>query len=50
MVRFVPGGGGRSGSRNGLAARAYGAGGGAAYDTLSGVLKSGGAERPGLRD
>ncbi|EJI0531854.1 carbohydrate kinase, partial [Escherichia coli] len=43
------GGGGRSGSSNGLAARAYGAGGGAAYDTsFSGVLKSGGAGAPGV--
>ncbi|HGC1912358.1 TPA: hypothetical protein ACIX5H_004617, partial [Escherichia coli] len=37
------GGGGRAGSNNGVAARAYGAGGGAAYDTsFSGVLKAGG--------
>ncbi|EFA4147053.1 carbohydrate kinase [Escherichia coli O99:H27] len=43
------GGGGRAGAGNGLAARAYGAGGGAAYDTsFSGVLKSGGAGAPGV--
>lgn len=43
------GGGGRSGSDNGVAAKAYGAGGGAAYDTsFSGVLKSGGAGAPGV--
>lgn len=43
------GGGGRAGAANGLAARAYGAGGGAAYDTgFSGVLRAGGAGAPGV--
>ncbi|EMB0747227.1 phage tail protein [Escherichia coli] len=42
------GGGGRAGS-NGIAAKAYGAGGGAAYDTaFSGVLKAGGTGAPGI--
>ncbi|WP_443112665.1 glycine-rich domain-containing protein [Escherichia coli] len=43
------GGGGRAGSANGVAAKAYGAGGGAAYDTaFSGVLKAGGTGAPGI--
>lgn len=43
------GGGGRAGAVNGLAARAYGAGGGAAYDSgFSGVLKAGGTGAPGV--
>ncbi|EJF9703853.1 carbohydrate kinase [Escherichia coli] len=43
------GGGGRAGAANGIAAKAYGAGGGAAYDTsFSGVLKAGGAGAPGI--
>ncbi|EPE9380866.1 carbohydrate kinase, partial [Escherichia coli] len=43
------GGGGRAGSANGVAAKAYGAGGGAAYDTsFSGVLKAGGTGAPGV--
>ncbi|HDP7811729.1 TPA: carbohydrate kinase [Escherichia coli] len=43
------GGGGRAGAGNGTAAKAYGAGGGAAYDTaFSGVLKAGGAGAPGI--
>ncbi|EJB4023737.1 phage tail protein, partial [Escherichia coli] len=43
------GGGGRAGSANGIAAKAYGAGGGAAYDTaFSGVLKAGGTGAPGI--
>ncbi|WP_240123037.1 carbohydrate kinase [Escherichia coli] len=43
------GGGGRSGAANGIAAKAYGAGGGAAYDTaFSGVLKAGGTGAPGI--
>ncbi|MFS8943221.1 phage tail protein [Escherichia coli] len=43
------GGGGRAGAANGIAAKAYGAGGGAAYDTaFSGVLKAGGTGAPGI--
>ncbi|MFA2122927.1 carbohydrate kinase, partial [Escherichia coli] len=43
------GGGGRAGSNNGIAARAYGAGGGAAYDAaFSGVVRVGGAGAPGV--
>lgn len=43
------GGGGRAGSANGVAAKAYGAGGGAAYDTsFSGVIKAGGTGAPGV--
>ncbi|MEI8448885.1 phage tail protein [Escherichia coli] len=43
------GGGGRAGAANGVAAKAYGAGGGAAYDTaFSGVLKAGGTGAPGI--
>ncbi|HAV8545514.1 TPA: carbohydrate kinase [Escherichia coli] len=43
------GGGGRAGSNNGVAAKAYGAGGGAAYDTVfSGVVRVGGAGAPGV--
>lgn len=43
------GGGGRAGSANGVAAKAYGAGGGAAYDaSFSGVLKAGGTGAPGI--
>ncbi|HFT1255168.1 TPA: phage tail protein [Escherichia coli] len=43
------GGGGRAGAGNGIAAKAYGAGGGAAYDTdFSGVLKAGGTGAPGV--
>lgn len=49
MVRLRSGGGGRAGSANGVAAKAYGAGGGAAYDTaFSGVLKAGGTGAPGI--
>lgn len=43
------GGGGRAGAANGIAAKAYGAGGGAAYDTsFSGALKAGGTGAPGV--
>ncbi|EIH9246975.1 phage tail protein [Escherichia coli] len=43
------GGGGRAGGSSGIAAKAYGAGGGAAYDpSFSGVLKPGGAGAPGV--
>lgn len=49
MVRLRSGGGGRAGAANGVAAKAYGAGGGAAYDTaFSGVLKAGGTGAPGI--
>ncbi|EHS7044127.1 carbohydrate kinase [Escherichia coli] len=43
------GGGGRAGGSSGTAAKAYGAGGGAAYDpSFSGVLKAGGTGAPGI--